>query len=381
MKNFSLRVISVFLLLLLLLGFAACKPSDSDDEPLSVSVLGIPTEARYPDGDAARCAWDMILYEGKIFMGSGDYDKNKGPAEIWSYDPKEAVFTLTGTVPDEEVDRFTLIDGKLTTPGIDPKEDWTLGNYYVYEDGKWVTHRRVPGGIHMFDIVEFDGAIFTGIGVVEGESPIAASFDGGESFRQLSFIKKGETLDTKGRSWIRVYDLFVYEDTLYAALSLEDGERAYELYFYDPEKEAFVFETDLADVFQRAAYKYAKIGEKVIFDGTLFLTTGYLYSTIDMLEFEKTEFPRGVVVTDLYVANDTLYALTSVKDPESGQFKTAVYALTSSDGMFDLAFEFSYDIPAMSMVVDGSDFYIGMGNGRATHAKNGTLLHVSLPTK
>ncbi len=381
MKKISFRAISVFLLLLLLLGLAACKPNDDDPEPFTVAVLGIPTETRYPDGDTARCPWDMILYEGKIFMGSGDYDKNKGPAEIWCYDPKDGSFTLTGAVPDEEVDRFTLIDGKLTTPGIDPQEDWTLGNYYVYENGEWVTHRRVPGGVHMFDVVEYDGAIFAGLGVVEGESPVAASFDGGESFRQLPFIKKGETLDTTGRTYIRVYDLFVYEDTLYAALSLEDGERVYALYFYDPDKEAFVFETDLADAFERVRYKYAKIGEKVIFDDTLFLTTGRLYSTIDMLEFEKWEFPKGVVVTDLCVSNDTLYALTSVKDPESGKFKTAVYALASSYGTFEPTFELLYDVPAMSMVVDGRNFYIGMGNGGAVHAQNGTLLCVSLAEK
>lgn len=381
MKKTSSRVISVFLLLLLLLGFASCHPSESNDEPFTLTVLGTPTEKKYPDGDAARCAWDMILHEGKIFMGSGDYDKNKGPAEIWCYDPKDGSFTLSGIVPDEQVDRFTLIDGKLATPGIDPREDWTLGNYYVYENGEWVTHRRVPGGVHMFDVVEYDGAIFTGLGVVAGESPVAASFDGGESFRQLPFIKKGETLDTTGRTYIRVYDFFVYEDTLYAALSLEDGERVYALYFYDPDKEAFVYEMDLTNVFERVAYKYSKIGEKVIFDGSLFLTTGRLYETIDMLEFEKWEFPSGVAVTDLYVASDTLYALTSGKDPESGQFKTTVYALASSDGAFEPTFEFLYDVPAMSMVVDGNDFYIGMGNARTVHEKNGTLLRVSLAEK
>lgn len=347
--------------------------------------LGIPLAQKYPGGDLARCVWDMAIHEGGIFLGSGDYDKNRGPVEIWRYDIAGNVFTQSGTVPDEEVNRFSFIFDTLVAPGIDPKEEWDWGNFYAYEGGEWVKHRTLPGGVHCFDIVEYSGMIFAGLGVEDGAgySPIVYAFDINDPFKPLSLYKDGAPRDTAGYEYIRVYDFFLVGEDLYALLYLYDSEgqlpHAYELYRYGYDEDAFFFEDDWKEMFARIKYKYIHIGEKVLFDGSLFFTTGYLYETSDMKTVTQLPFSASTLVCDLYVGDDTLYILTSAKDTESGKIKTTVYELKAGTRELCEVFSFLYDVPSMSMVVDGKNFYIGMG-GRSSHEKNGMLLRVSLPT-
>ena len=225
-------------------------------------------------------------------------------------------------------------------------------------------------------MIEYQGKIFAGLGVQKGNAPIVCSYDGGQSFLPVTIYQDGGTLNTGEHALIRVYDFFLCNGNLYAALSLEDGEKAYWLYRYDPDQNAFFFEKDLLNPFDRFSYKHGKVGEKVNFDGKLFLTTGYLYQTTDMQSFAKISFGDGVVVTDLALENNTLYALCSYKKKDGSEmFATAVYALKVGEGQqFTKLFEFDYDVPAMSMVVTGNDFYIGMGNGKTANPKNGMLL-------
>ena len=386
----------LILLLSLLLLITACQHTENgtpppvneepvengeaeSTEPSLYTELGIPLAQKYPKGDPARCAWDMAIHAGGIFLGSGDYDKNRGPAEIWRYDIASSTFAQSAVLPDEEINEFCFIYGNLATPGIDPKEEWDLGNYYVYENGEWVKRRVLPGGIHCFDIIEYEGLIFAGMGVLAGESPIAFSSDAGESFTQLPLYKNGMRLDTTGREYIRVYDFFIYNEELYAFIYFSDEPKLIEIYRYDYDEDAFFFEADWKDQFERRAYKYDFIGEKLVFDGKLYFTTGYLYETTDMQTLTRIDFPSNAVICDLYVANDTMYVLSATKDAESGMLKTTVHALKAGDAEFTEVFSFLYDVPPMSMVVNGDDFYIGMGNGKSAHEKNGMLLYIPSP--
>ena len=390
----KLKIITALAILMLL--FTACHPSDEsapppvNEEPEApeeaesaktsiYTELGIPLATKYPNGNAARCAWDMAIYEGEIFMGSGDYNENRGPAEIWRYDIANGTFAQSAILPDEEINEFCLIYGNLAAPGIDPKEEWDLGNYYVYENGEWVTYRVLPGGIHCFDIIEYEGMIFAGLGVLAGESPIAFSWDAGESFKQLPLYKDDVPLDTTGREYIRVYDFFIFNDELYAFLYFSDEPKLIEIYRYDYDKDAFFFEADWKDLFARRPYKYDFIGEKLVFNEKVYFTTGYLYESTDMATITRIDFPNKAVICDIYVANDTLYALATHKDQESDKFQTTVYTLKEGETEFTELFSFLYDVPSMSMVVEGDNFYIGMGNGKASHEKNGMLLHIKLP--
>ena len=129
-----------------------------------VTLVGNPF---HPDkwGDStitySRNVWDMIWHEGKLWFGHGDYGSNTGPIDIISYDPREDRFAVEFTAPDETISRFRVIDGKLHSPGTDPKGPWDLGNVYRQTtDGSWETVRTVPDAVHMFDVVEHDGALW-----------------------------------------------------------------------------------------------------------------------------------------------------------------------------------------------------------------------------
>ena len=132
MKRFKFfrKTAVLFLALLLCLFSASCAKAPPEAvERIPYTVIGTPTAEVYPDGDTARAPWDMILYKGRLYLGHGDFDKNAGPISVYSYDPKSGSFTESPKLPEEEFNRFLLLDGKPCLPGIDPKEDWTLGNY------------------------------------------------------------------------------------------------------------------------------------------------------------------------------------------------------------------------------------------------------------
>ena len=130
---------------------------------------------------------------------------------------------------------------------------------------------------------------------------------------------------------------------------------------------------------KRAKYKYARIGEKAVFEDTMFFTTGYLYRACDMTCPEKIEMPSGTLVCDIAVIDNMLYLLCG-KKTEDGQFKTSVLKMSDpQSNEFEELFNFVYDVPPMSFAVCGEDFYIGMGKGTAKHEKNGMLLYVNYP--
>lgn len=151
--------------------------------------LGIPTASRYSEGIRARCPWDMIVWNEKLYVGSGDYDSNSGPVDIWRYDTTKGVWENSGTVPDEEISRFCVIGDVLVAPGIDPTEDWTYGNYYKQDGEEWVKVRNISGGMHNFDMVEYNGSIFCGLGVASGEYPVVYSADDGKNSCRLKCTK------------------------------------------------------------------------------------------------------------------------------------------------------------------------------------------------
>ena len=125
-----LRYLTMTLCVIAIVNLTSCSGTKTIDS-IVYTELGIPTSERYSEGVTARSPWDMATYENKLYIGSGDYDTNAGPVDMWCYDIDKKTWSNSGTVPEEEIDRFCVIDNKLVVPGIDPQEDWSLGNYYV----------------------------------------------------------------------------------------------------------------------------------------------------------------------------------------------------------------------------------------------------------
>ena len=348
-------------------------------ERVSVCVaykdLGIPSSERYETGICARSPWDMIVWDGYLYVGSGDFDANSGPVNIWRMNLKTGTWESSASLPEEEIDRFCVVDGKLTVPGIDPQESWELGNYYVLEDGDWVKNRVLPDGVHTFDVTSYKGMIFAGLGVEEGKYPFVVSEDGGKTFSHVEMQRDGEPLDTSTFEIVRVYNLFTLRDELYAFF-LARTSKSGTLQIYRYQDGVFKYDNTWSKKIKIKSISYLPILAKPIYHDKLFFTTGNLYVTEDMDTVTDLPFPNSETVYDLVYANGKLYALCG-ETMEDGNVRVSVWTNErGGDENFTESFYFEYPVAPLSLAVSGGTYYVGMANTREDNDLNGTILQI-----
>jgi len=154
--------------------------------------IGTPGLHQFPvldERDArARTVHALQAFEGRIYVGTGEWADNRGPVTIWSFLPPAAAatarFDSVFTVDDESVDRFRVFDGKLFVPGIDATESWDLGNLYIKDHGGWKKYRTIPNGVHVFDVALFSGRLYVTTGTNTG-AELFASEDGGLTWQRV----------------------------------------------------------------------------------------------------------------------------------------------------------------------------------------------------
>ncbi len=344
----------------------------------SLTELGIPSKDNYSPESGGLYAMDLRIYENKLYVGDGDYGSNTGPINVMAYDISADKWENSGTLPDEAVRRFVILNGKLTVPGTDPRDDWSYGNYYVLENGAWTTVRTIPDGIHNFDMVEFDGKIFAALDKEPGKIPLAASSDGGSTFETVEMLKNGELINTEGGVYNRCLDFIVLNGTLYTTYyygNQTNNDIRFELYRYSPALGKFEFVKSLLGVTpirSNCGKEYFK--SSVTFKDKVFIASGYLIVSSDMNTFTKIAFDKNETVWDIELCDNKMYILTSYQN-EDGTYTVSVWK--SSDGDPDnisLEFRFTYDIPAVSFAVSKKDFFFSMYNNRSVHEKNGMIL-------
>ena len=135
--------------------------------------LGIPLAQAYADENKghmlSRRSEDIAIFDGRLYVGCGDYSANTGPVNVYSMGLEDRKWKVSAeALEDEQIKRFLVLDGKLCIPGTDPRGDWSMGNYYLLSDDAWQTHRVLPSGIHCFDGIEFEGNLFFGLGAESG---------------------------------------------------------------------------------------------------------------------------------------------------------------------------------------------------------------------
>ena len=359
-----------------------CYSVFADDMTASVVELGIPTNLSYSEGDIRNSAWDTYYYNGKIYRGSGTIDKYS-PSPIWAYDVENARWYKEFVTDDAAIHRFVEIDGKLVVPGADPvgeTESWNWGNYYELGEDGWRKDNSVPNGVHMFDVIEFEGKIFYGLGVNYGKSPLNYT-ENGVDYTSVDFYDKdGVKLDfsqsAQGLTGVRVYELFIYKEELYAYI-IYKGE--YGIYKYDG--------TNMVCVNAEAPYGQYSNNENTWcndfeVDGTYYLIVGVVYAVSDFADvggFEKYTLPNDEVVTDAVCKDGKYYLLTHEKTAVNDKYKTRIYVSENMQkDSFTEVVSFEYEIPPLTFDKVGDDFYVSMGGYKYTSStKNGILLKVS----
>lgn len=350
----------------------------SGDE--TVVEMGNMTIYAYDYGSVATYAWDVMVWNGVIFRGAGDYDKNSGDTSFWTFDLAEGRWSSTGTATDEAIHRFVEIDGKLYAPGIDSRDGsgWDLGNYYVLEDGKWQKVRNVPQGIHCFDMIGFDGKMFIGVGTGESQKVVGISTDKGESWTYLPMYKDGQLMDVSGHNqdWSRCYEFVEFDGKLYALVSFkEESGYVREIFVYEDGKMVYVGSGAFGGRVSRNYWQ-----SKFEFNGKCFITAKGLYAVTDFSKpdsITQVKLPDGETATDAILYNNEMYVL-SCKLQEDGSYKTVIYkTATGEAGSFTEVVSYDYEGIPYSFDYDGKYFYVGIGAGSKNDAtKAGMMLRI-----
>ena len=343
--------------------------------------LGAPAASYYSNNKLARCAWDMAIIGGRLYVGCGDFNLNSGNSPILSCALNDLGNWVEETmIPEEQVGRFVNINGVLTIPGFDSVGSAQYSSYYELLDGEWVQQNILPYGLHNFDIAWFQGRMYASVGADRGGYPVAYTEDG-VTYHDLPMYKNGQPVDTGRSDVVRSCNLYVLGDELYADFWYADEtlERTvFEMYHYNAEEDRLEYVADLKTAIHGGKYStaYLPLWEKQAMNDKMFLTTGYLYYTTDFEQYTQVTIPNSALVYDMTAFGGRLYLLTSYE--VSGQHKVTVYSTTAADPT-DLRVEATYTYALMptSFAVDANNFYIGMGNWYSTSSNgNGTILQI-----
>ena len=343
--------------------------------------LGAPAAQYYPKNYVARCAWDMTIFDGKLYVGCGDFSKNPGGAPILSCSMDNlGNWTVETTIPDEQVGRFIDINGVLTIPGFDPVSAPQYGSFYELMNGQWQKREVLPFGLHNFDIAWFEGRMYAAIGADRGEYPIAYTEDG-VNYQTMPMYKNGQAIVTDNSEVIRCSNFYVLGDDLYADFWYEDenvSRSIFEMYRYNKVEDRFDYVADLKASTHGGFYSpaYLPLWEKEALNDKMFLTTGYLFYTTDFETYTQVEVPNDAMVYDMVRYSGRLYLLTSYE--KDGKQQVTVYSTTSANPT-NLRTEVSYvyDLAPTSFAMDADYFFIGMGNWYDTGSEdNGTILQI-----
>ena len=376
MKNLMTVVLAVALLF---------SPAVSDDEIASdnevvYTELGIPLELHYEQTTSSVIPWDLEIYDEKLYIGAGDYDENTGPVYSMCFDIEQEEWLDVGVLRDEQISRFCQINGKLIAVGTDPMDDWSLGNYYVLGDDGWETVRSLPNGIHNFDMIEFDGKIFAGVGTEDVDETVAMSTDGGKSWTYIPLYKDGKPFDTSGYKWTRTYEFTQYNGQLYALLSFQLGFGSQHMIFrYEDGKMVWLSDKVFSLIGGISVGRKYWNGE-FEFDGACYITANALYAIRDFSNqesYEKIEMPGGESVADAFLRDGVMYALAFKRDTKNKEYNVVIYkSTTGKTGSFTPVAEFTYPVPPVSFDTDGNHFYVGMGYTTNVTAKCGMVLRI-----
>jgi hypothetical protein len=343
--------------------------------------LGVICSNWYGSGKKANYPWDIKVWNGKVYRGAGDYDTNSGATTILSYDIASHTWDTSYQAKDEAIHGFVEINGTLCAPGIDPREGWAYGNYYLLDaQGKWQKVRNLPNGVHNFDMIEFDGKIFAGLGTEDADDTVAVSTDGGKSWSFVPLYQDGEPFDTSSYKWTRTYEFTQYNGQLYALVSFQLGIGSKHVLFRYENGKMVLINDQIFPLIGGVSVGRKYWNGEFEFDGACYLTASKLYAIRDFSDqesYEKIEMPNGERVADAFLKDGVIYVLAFQQDSKTKEYTITIYkSTTGKTGSFETVQSFTYLVQPCSFDTDGTYFYVGMGYSTTKQTKSGTILRV-----
>lgn len=355
-----------------------------------IEKLGNPLAQRYPDGSQfhyARNISNLKAFDGKLYVGHGDWSDNSGPTDIWYFDLQKKEFVKQGQIEDEAADHYRVINGSLYVPGTDPREDWSLGNFYRLENGQWVKHRTLPGAIHCFDIVGVDETLFAMTSrLIEQPQCLMVSTDDGKTWKVYE-IPPDTIIPPDTRLQQR---LLVIDGNVYVPVIAKSGE--VKVYRFNgngfdsctgdmlPGAEKPVRDPKVESWSRLALEKPTIFKGKAVYLGSMNRSikdadkpwrreqTSELFvaALSGQNEFRAERSLTEENLTDLAVDDERCYVVSyrwkSKSDPKQG----AVTTVSASADLknWSKLFSFHYETFASAIEVVNGDFYLGLGGTR-----------------
>ncbi|MBQ9544522.1 MAG: hypothetical protein IJV00_05285 [Clostridia bacterium] len=316
--------------------------------------LGNPLEIRTSASSFARFPQDLIVFDGALHICYGEWDNNVGPVAMLRYDFSQERWINGGVLPEESIEKFYVIDGVLTCTGMDATGDWSYGNYYTFSESGWISHKVIPGGVHVFDVARCQDGLIFGIGTNANKDCAVFIGDDGTA-KTLSFVySDGNTPDYSSFGTFenyRCFCVFSLGGEVYAL-------RNRDVYRYDGEKFVFFTHwTGLTYIDPFGARTTNNTKNKAYFGNSVYFAFGALYKAYGDAKIEYLPLPYEASVTDVYVDRDRLYVLAAKEEGEGYVSTVLEYA----DGEFIKIAEYTGKAPAISLAADGNDLYIGLG--------------------
>ncbi|MFC4811422.1 hypothetical protein [Paenibacillus sp. GCM10023250] len=342
----------------------------------SIIDLGMPFKKK----SYGKNVWDMQLFNNKIYFGHGNSsnsgpEPNCGPVPIRYLDLNSDTFgvenvsnTSSTHADEEQIDRFRIINCILTIPGHDAKgESWDFGNFYRLESGIWKKYRNIPKGIHVYDMVAFNGRLFSAIGS-DDSGKVYSSIDNG-----LSWQLVGECVFENFSVGNRFFTFVMVDGKLYAT--------GY-IYAINELKTIFL-EIDINFNVRTIAVDRSVIAPE--YNGQMILKLDrptnflgkalYIYGEIyndhqiiplalivadNLLATRKVNLPTGFVPRDILIREETAYLLTS-KKVQNDSWIIRVYRSNDAVKWIE-EFSFNYVTYAHSFEEYQGTFYFGLGS-------------------
>ncbi|WP_143177878.1 hypothetical protein [Cystobacter ferrugineus] len=385
------------------------------DVTASVEDLGQPSSAAV----YARNVWDLQVFNKKIYIGQGNSSNvapapNAGPIPITTYDTTQGKFTLEplvysppsgikNVVDEEQIDIFKVLNGSLYIPGHDATESQAHGNFYKLDpNGNWYKYRKIPAGVHVYDMAWFGGRLFAA--VAEGSS------SGATTATVMMSEDGGQTWPTKWQVALyghqRAYTLFELNGKLHASNAMPmqnnkwgDGARLLEISSVTKDGVQSI-EARQIDVTGRAMFpglyrtnptvvpsarmvRTTPVGGKLMYiageivndhqwvSQGLFLASGI--NTATRLTLPVTD----ALPMDILVRGTEVYVLVHLKTGSSAYTNLVYRASVTAPTTWTEVFRFNRDTFARSFEELNGDFYFGLGcHTDVQPASTGSLLRV-----
>jgi hypothetical protein len=324
----------------------------------STSVVGNPNRERFPDDGPnvfSRSVWDMMLYDGRIYVGSGDLYDNTGPVDIYSFAPESGDMRLEYTAPDEMVSRMHVFEDKLVIPGDDPRESWDFGNLYIKEAGTWRKVRTLPNVLHCWGLA-YAGGVLLALTSGEHQPELLRSSDWGATWEPVLYHEFPSVV-------------FGHQGKLCAMQ--DNGPSRLEGDVLVPERFLTKWEKLARPLGPQARWVRTAVpfGERILFLTALqtsepgrWPSPQWSAETLSS-RLVEIEVLKGECLMDAIVRGDTLFAVLARKLP--GGYENLVVATKDlTDWWCVLSFESG--AYAVSLEEAGGRFYVGLGCGFET---------------